>query len=354
MKKINETTQSIPFALSRRKTVTVSSQHMVSMDYFDSTRKLPLVIRARESDTDLIGWAKANLPLLAAELLRYGAILFRGFPVTSPEQFRQFVVAVSGEAAPYQEQTSPRTPVLDNIYTSTDYPSDQAILPHNENSYAVTFPRKLFFWCEVAAQQGGQTPLCDTRKVLAGISPSVADKFLRTGWMYVRNFTPHLGLSWQNAFQTTDRMQVEQYCRRAAIEWQWMGDNLRTRQVRPVIARHPETGELSWFNHAAFFHISNVEPNLRARLLAQYDEKEFPNNTYYGDGSAIEDRVAQHLLEAYQNETVSFLWEPGDIVLIDNILTAHARAPFVGPRRILVAMSEQYTRADLGNTRIAV
>jgi alpha-ketoglutarate-dependent taurine dioxygenase len=103
-----------------------------------------------------------------------------------------------------------------------------------------------------------------------------------------------------------------------------------------------------WFNHAVFFHISSVEPDLRSRLLAQYEERDLPNNTYYGDGSPIDDRVIHHLREAYQKEMISFRWEPGDVVLIDNMLTAHARAPFVGPRRILFAMAETYTRADVG------
>lgn len=335
------------FVLSRRKTVKVTSRDLVTMDHIDSSRGLPLIIRARNADTDLIGWARANLALVISELLRHGAILFRGFPVTRPDQFQELVGAVSGEPLPYRERTSPRSRVIENIYTSTDYPSDQRILSHNENSYAITFPRKLFFWCEVAAERGGQTPLCDTRKVLNGIHKSVADKFLGKGWMYVRNFTRQFGLSWQTAFQTSNRADVEHYCRKAAIAWEWTGDGLRTRQVRPVVARHPESGEMVWFNHAAFFHISSVEPNLRAKLLAQYGEDELPNNTYYGDGSPIEDQTVQHLRESYEKESVSFLWEPGDVVLIDNMLTAHARAPFVGPRRILFAMAEAYTRTDM-------
>jgi alpha-ketoglutarate-dependent taurine dioxygenase len=322
------------------------------MDYFERARQLPLVIRARRPDLDLIGWTAANLPTVLSELLRHGAILFRGFPVTHLDQFRQFVVTVSGDPVPYREWTSPRTRVMENVYTSTDYPSSQRILPHNENSYAITFPQKLFFWCETAAQQGGQTPLCDTRKVFASIDQSVVNKFLQKQWMYVRNFAPHFGLSWQTAFQTNDREEVEAYCRLSRIECEWTAVGLRTRQIRPAVAQHPESGELVWFNHVAFFHISNVEPNLQEQLLAQYKGIDLPNNTYYGDGSPIEDWVVRQLLEAYEKETVSFPWEPGDVVLIDNMLTAHARAPFIGPRRILFAMAEPYTRTDMPIVRI--
>jgi alpha-ketoglutarate-dependent taurine dioxygenase len=336
-----------PFVWSRRKAVTVSSQDLVTIDLLDSSRNLPLVIRSRSDGLDLIGWTQANLSMIKSRLLRHGAILFRSFPVTRPEQFRQFVEIVSGEALPYRERTSPRTQVIENVYTSTDYPSNESIFPHNENSYAITFPRKLFFWCETPAREGGETPLGDTRKILARLHPSVMDKFREKGWMYVRNFSSHFGLTWQTAFQTSDRAQVEDYCRKGGIVCEWTAHGLRTRQTRPAVTRHPESHELIWFNHAAFFNILSVESALRAWLLAEYGEEDLPNNTYYGDGSPIEDWAVHHLREAYMNEMVSFPWEQGDVVLIDNMLTAHARAPFAGPRRILVAMAEPYTRPDL-------
>jgi len=337
---------SAPFILSRRKPIAVSSEDLVMVEVFDPAHGLPLVISARSRDLDPIAWAKAHRSTLAKQLLQHGAILLRGFAMNRPEQFRQLVESVSGAALPYRERSSPRSRVIENIYTSTDYPSDRSIFPHNEHSYAITFPQKLYFWCEIVARQGGETPLADTRRILARIDPEVADKFREKGWMYVRNYTPHFGLSWQTAFQTEDRERVETYCREAAIEWEWTAHGLRTRQKRPAIAMHPVSNEPVWFNHATFFHISSVEPELRRQLLTMYDQRDLPNHTYYGDGSPIEDGVVQHLREAYANESVSFPWETGDVVIIDNMLTAHAREPYVGPRRILVAMAEPYTRSD--------
>lgn len=335
-----------PLVLSHRKPVAVSSEDLVTIDVRDSSHGLPLVICARRNDLDPVAWASANQPVLAKHLLKHGAILLRGFGLNRPEQFRQLVESVSGEALPYRERSSPRSRVIENIYTSTDYPSDQSIFPHNEHSYAITFPQKLFFWCEIAAQQGGETPLADTRRILARIDPKVVDRFREKGWLYVRNYTPHFGLSWQTAFQTDDRARVETYCRDADIECEWTADGLRTRQKRPAVATHPVSNEPVWFNHATFFHISSVEPELRRQLLAMYDERDLPNHTYYGDGSPIEDWVVQHLRDAYLNELVSFPWQTGDVVIIDNMLAAHAREPYVGPRRILFAMAEPYTRTD--------
>ena len=39
-------------------------------------------------------------------------------------------------------------------------------------------------------------------------------------------------------------------------------------------------------------------------------------------------------------QAVAFPWERGDILMLDNMLVAHGRKPFTGPRKILVGMAE--------------
>ena len=351
MKENPDGVQSLPFKLSRRRSITVSPQDLVTSSFVDPERQFPLVLCAAGGDIGLIDWARAHLNLIQSHLLRYGAVLFRGFQRISTDEFRRFVEVISGPALTYREQTSPRTHVTDNVYTSTDYPSDQVILPHNENSYAITFPQKLFLWCETAPRDGGQTPLGDTRRILAAIPRKILDEFVEKGWMYVRNFAPNLGVSWQTAFQTDDPARVEEYCGNAAIECEWTRRGLRTRQRRPAVIRHPHSDEFAWFNHAVFFHVSRMETALREGMLRQYDHEDLPNNTYFGDGSPIPDDVVRQLHEVYEKEMVAFDWQHGDVVLIDNVLAAHARASFKGPRRILFAMAELYTRTDLVRLR---
>lgn len=116
-----------------------------------------------------------------------------------------------------------------------------------------------------------------------------------------------------------------------------------------TIVRHPRSGEPVWFEHAAFFHISSVEPVLRATLLSEFKEEDLPFNTYYGDGSPIEDSVLEEIREAYRRTQCSFSWRKGDLLLIDNMMTSHGRAPFKGPRKILVAMAELFQSAGLQN-----
>jgi alpha-ketoglutarate-dependent taurine dioxygenase len=159
--------------------------------------------------------------------------------------------------------------------------------------------------------------------------------------MYVRNFGDGFGLAWQDVFQTADKQAVERHCRAKGIETEWKeGDRLRTRAVRRALARHPKTGELVWFNHATFFHLSTLEPTVRQALLEEFEESELPTNTYYGDGSAIDPEVLEQLRAAYDAEIVRFPWQEGDLLMLDNMLVAHGRAPFSGPRQILVGMAE--------------
>jgi alpha-ketoglutarate-dependent taurine dioxygenase len=241
------------------------------------------------------------------------------------------------------ERSSPRLQVSGNVYSSTEYPAEGAIFLHCENSYQQTWPLRIFFYCQVAAELGGETPIADTRRILARIDPFVRDKFARKGITYVRNFGTGLGMSWQMAFQTEDRKVVEQYCSEARIEYSWEGgDRLKTKQVRQAIRIHPITGESVWFNHAVFFHVSTLDPATQEVLRGSYSEEELPNNTYYGDGSQIEPRTLDHLRAAYRQEAVCFAWHQGDILMLDNMLAAHGRTPYRGQRRILVGMTKPY------------
>jgi len=307
--------------------------------------RLPLVIEPDRERADVVSWAASNREYLETQLVRHGGILFRGFDISTPEAFQQLCRAVSTELLEYKERSSPRTEVSANVYTSTDYPADQSIFLHNENSYQRTFPQKIFFFCLTPAETGGETPIADCRKVFQRISPKVCERFMEKGWMYVRNFGDGFGLPWQTVFQTEDPDVVERECLRKGIKAEWKDDErLRVSTVLPAVVKHPRSGELSWFNHATFFHISTLDPVLREVLLEEFAEEDLPTNTYYGDGSRIEPEVLDELREAYRQEMIAFPYEAGDVMLLDNMLTAHGRAPYSGPRKILVTMADAVNR----------
>jgi alpha-ketoglutarate-dependent taurine dioxygenase len=329
------------FELPARRRQSVSAHALVRERPYSAELPIPWLIEPATDRVDVIRWTAANRAHVEAALCEHGAILFRGFAVRGADEFRRFVDAASDGLLQYTYRASPRAEVSDRVYTSTEYPADQSIFPHNEHSFSPVFPRKLFFHCDTPAASGGETPIGSGRRIRDAISPSTRQRFRERDVMYVRNYGGHLGLSWQTVFQTEDRTAVEEYCRRHDIDWRWKpGGALCTRQVGPAFVRHPVTGETLWFNHATFFHVTTLSPSIGRALQSSYAESELPNNTYYGDGSPIEPDVLDELRAAYEREMVAFAWRPGDLLLLDNMLVVHARRPYRGPRRILVGMAE--------------
>jgi alpha-ketoglutarate-dependent taurine dioxygenase len=305
---------------------------------------LPLVVEPARDEIDLVAWATAQRRPIRELLLRHGAILFRGFTRGSVETFRSFIAAVSGEPLPYMEGTSPRHEVGDRVYTSTDYPPRHRIPLHNELSYSNTWPLRLFFHCVTPPARGGATPVADSRNVYQRISPALRERLEERDYLYVRHFSPDIGLGWRKAFQTDDRAAVERYCADNDIELTWGADDeLTTRQRRPVSEAHPETGEMAWFNHLTFFNVSTLDPMVAETLLSMGKEN-LPNNTYYGDGAEIEPAALDELRAAYDAETAVIPWQEGDILMLDNMLAAHGREPYTPPRQIVVGMAEPWSR----------
>ena len=306
---------------------------------------LPLVIEPATAGMDVVEWGAAQRRPIRELLLRHGGIVFRGFTGSSVETFRSFIAAVSGEPLPYIGRTSPRHEVGDHVYTSTDYPPHQRIPLHNESSYSTTWPLRLFFHCVVPPASGGATPLADSRKIYQRISPALRQRLEERDYLYVRHFSPYIGVSWQEAFQTDDRASVERYCADNDIDFTWgAGDELTTRQRRPVSAAHPETGEMAWFNHLTFFHVSTLDPMVAEALLSMGKEN-LPNNTYYGDGEEIEPEALDELRAAYEAETVAIPWQEGDIMMLENMIVAHGRETYEPPRQIVVGMAEPWSRS---------
>jgi alpha-ketoglutarate-dependent taurine dioxygenase len=325
------------------KAVSISPDRLIKTDYLQPRQALPLVVQPNVDTLDLVTWAKSNRAFIEKELLKHGAILFRNFNVNSIARFEQFAKAISPELMGYGERSSPRHKVSGGVYTSTDHPADQPIVLHNEQSYTLNWMMKLWFFCLQPAQQGGRTPIADSRKIFNRLDPKIIEKFAQKQVMYMRNYGTGLGLPWQEVFQTREKSAAEEYCRHALIEFEWLDDDrLRTRQIRPAIRRHPKTGEAVWFNHALFFHVSSLEAATRESLLAGLKEEDLPFNTYYGDGAPFETVVLDEIREAYQQETISFPWQAGDILMVDNMLVAHGREPFAGPRQVVVAMGEPF------------
>jgi alpha-ketoglutarate-dependent taurine dioxygenase len=318
---------------------------------FLNQQQLPLVVdigRGGTPDSNRIqtffDLCRGERDFLHLQLRKYGALLLRNGPMAlSASQFARFVREFSGKGLlDYTGGASPRVKLGDGVYTSTEYHRSVNLSLHNELSYTSRWPGHLFFYCVTPAERGGETPLADSRAVLRSIDRKTLREFKRKQIKYVRNLPGDAptGYSWQEAFETEDRRAVEDYCRGHAIDFRWKEDGgLSLSEVRPATITHPLTSEEVWFNQADGFHPSALDEGTYSTLISTMEEEEFRLNACFGDGSPIELAALNHIREVMRAEAVSVSWHAGDILILDNILTAHGRTPFSGARRILLAMT---------------
>ncbi len=307
---------------------------------------LPMVVTAPEPGLDLMSAFDALAPLVDEHLCRCGGVLLRGFNVGGPEAFRNFAASFGHPLLNYEFGSTPRSNVTKGVYTSTEYPAHQSIPLHNEQAYTLEWPMKIWFYSVLAAQTGGETPIADSREIYRRIPARIRDRLIDKGLMYVRNYGSGLDVSWEQVFNTEDRATVQAYCRAHAIECEWKDDGeLRTRQHCQVVARHPQTAEMVWFNQAHLFHVSNLPPDVRESLLEVVDDEwDLPRNVYYGDGTPLEDALLDEVRGVLDACTVSFPWLENDVLMLDNMLAAHARAPYTGQRKVVVAMAQGHSQ----------
>jgi len=332
--------------VTRRRAVQLSEAELVAFEPLVPTGQRtpwPLVARPREAAVDLPEWTRRNRAVIDAKLHESGALLFRGFDSKTLDAFKTFSRALSDKLDGYDERTSPRKDLGDNVFTSTIYPKDQPLHFHNANSYSTFWPMKIWFGCIIKSPIGGRTPLSDCRRVPDFIDPQLLERFENKGVRYLRNFMPGIGLSWQETFGMDSKAEVEAYCAREEIEYEWVSPtHLRTVQVRPALANHPITKQRVWFNQASLFHVSMLKGGIAERFREDFPEEHLPSNSYFGDGTPFGKAELDAIQEAYDRASLRFDWEVGDIALLDNMLIAHAREPFDGDRLITVAFSGRH------------
>ncbi|AQU81375.1 MULTISPECIES: non-ribosomal peptide synthetase [unclassified Halomonas] len=313
----------------------------------DEKRVFPLVIEATDADLDAVAWATSQRDFIEQHLRTHAGILFRNFGLTTPQEFEAFAEAIQpGLYGNYGDL--PKKEGGRNTYRSTPYPERQMILYHNESSHLERWPRKQLFFCEYPSPVGGATPIVDCREMLRQLPADVVEEFERKGLLYVRTFTRNLDVSWRDFFKTDSREEVEARLKEGGIEWQWLGDDeLQTRTHCPAVVTHPVTGDRVFFNQVQLHHVSCLEPDVKEDLLGMVGQERLPRNVYFGDGSVISDEMMKVVGDAYEACAVRFDWRRGDVVMVDNMLAAHARDPYEGPRKIVVAMGDIYERSAL-------
>ncbi len=293
-------------------------------------------------------WAGTHRDALRAVVAEHGAVLVRGLGLRTADDVAATFRALSDALVEEREAFAPREVRAPGVHSATPWPANQPMCMHHELSYRLEVPGLLLFACLVAPAEGGATALADGSAVLAALPAELVDRFDREGWLLTRTYTEDIGASWAEAFGTDDRGAVERYCRAEDIAVEWLPDGgLRTRQRRRAVVPHPVTGRRCWFNQVAFLNEWTLAPEVREYLVEEYGEDGLPFSTRFGGGDPVGEDVVALLNEVYDAHTVREPWQAGDLLLVDNIRTAHAREPFSGPREVLVGLADPVRPAPL-------
>ncbi|MCR6651353.1 MAG: condensation domain-containing protein [Cellvibrionaceae bacterium] len=329
---------------------TAVNRSPIRTSFFASDRQFPLVVEAASADQDAVAWARAQRGFIEESLGQYAAVLFRNFGLKTPQDFEAFAEAIEPELhGSYGDL--PKKEGGRNIYQSTPYPERQMILYHNESSHLERWPRKQWFFCEVPSRIGGATPIVDCREMLRRLPQDIVRRFEEKGLLYVRTFTPRLDVSWQDFYKTEDTAELEIRLAAAGMTWRWLDkETLQVRSHSPAVITHPLTGDRVFFNQIQLHHPHCLESGMRTDLLDLVGAERMPRQVYYGDGSPIDDETVAVIGHCYEQCTVRFSWQQGDVALLDNMLVAHARDPYQGERKIVVAMGAMFERTALNST----
>ncbi|KAK3083105.1 hypothetical protein FSP39_014065 [Pinctada imbricata] len=303
----------------------------------------PLILTPSSDDDfkthgETLEWLRNQMSAIKENLLKHGAILFRGFSVKEAEDFDKFVKAFNYESLPYVGGAAPRTLVTGNVFTSNESPPDSLIPFHHEMAQVPTYPSVLFFYCDTEPGKDGQTPLVPSNMVYRRMveeCPDFVNELEQKGVVYSRVLsdgddpTSPIGRGWQSTYGTTDRTSAEKSARELVASVEWLPDGcMRTKtEILPAIREDTRTGKKTWFN------------SIIAVYRGWKDSRNSPETSItFGDGSPMPPAVMDKLEQILNDLAVDFSWTKGDVVVVDNRQVLHGRRTFTPPRRILASL----------------
>jgi alpha-ketoglutarate-dependent taurine dioxygenase len=311
--------------------------------------KAPILLADAPGDGP--SWAAQHKDALRGAVAEHGSVLVRGLGLRDAAEVGAVFGQLSTGLMIEREAFASRRIYSDGVYSSATWPANQPMCMHHELSYTLEFPGLMLFACLSAPTRGGATAVADSRAVLNALPVDLVTRFERDGWMLTRSYNEEIGATVAEAFGTDNRSAVEAYCHANGVGYEWQPDGgLHTWQRRSAVVHHPVTGQRCWFNQIAFLSEWTIDPEVREYLVDMYGDDGLPFNTRFGNGDPIAADVVQLLNQVYEDNTVREPWQAGDLMLVDNIRTAHSREAYEGPREVLVGMADVVRLADCSPT----
>lgn len=310
----------------------------------------PLVLEcgnSAASQSDVWEWVADHRDELQRKAREHGAILFRGFPLQTAEDFDQFVASFQFANFPYLESLSNaiRINYTPRVFSANEAPSEVSIYLHHEMAQTPIFPGKLFFFCLQPAEFGGATPLCRSDVLYSAIEtklPEFAHRCEQLGLHYTsvmpssNDASSGMGRSWQSTLAAEDQAAAEARLQSLGYHWEWLPDGC-LRATTPLLpaVREVAPGRKTFFNQ------------LIAAFRGWKDSRNDPSKSItWGDGTALDPSEVLQVAEMAEELTFDIPWQAGDVALVDNFVVMHGRRTFQGKRKVLASLADAQTHTS--------
>lgn len=287
---------------------------------------------------NILDWLRDAKPAVQGAISAKGATLLRGFQANSPESAQLVLSALGLELLDNAFWSTPRSNVASKTFTATEYASAREIPLHSEMSYARAFPRLVAFHSIIPAKEGGETTLANLDLVTNELE-EIVEAFDSRGVTYVRTHHNGVDIPWRKAYQTDDRNEVEKIATQNNASISWVKDDVLQTRHSAQGAIKTEKGNSLYFNQSNLFHPAALPSSAATQLKALFGIDMLPRNAFFADGGPIPDHYIASINAAFSRNAVGVRWEPGDVLVIDNLRHAHGRRPFSGARQLHVALA---------------
>lgn len=351
--------------------------------------EMPLVIEATPSNKDLpflTHFLTEHSESILNDISRYGAILLRGFQISSEHDFEQAVLSIQGlQGIRHAFMSEAGRTQVDGLkyvlHTNTIYKTGGTLYLggfHSENYYSPDVPAYICFYCHQPSLRGGETGLVNMSKVYAHLSEELQKKLEANTFFVSKWLLSDVAKRYQISLE-----DVKNLAQTYALPILGEGKDQFIAFYKPSVYIHPKTGRRSlqinlfelftlnsalrqcfmmeyagedWFWHRFFWNLpapllKTMEMIYLSTALMLHSPKKFyederskflnfrasrklqafPNTRVGHCFSPEEIQALAHLLRQYY---VSCLWQEGDILLIDNTQVVHAGMPGAGERKI--------------------
>ncbi len=351
-------------------------------------KEMPLVIEAEtiKTSTFLSEFLTENADQIIVDMAKYGAVLLRGFDISSDEQFEKIVLSIpqlEGISEAFMSENG-RVPVGDLKYvlhTNSVYKTGGTLYLggfHTENYYSPDVPGYICFYCKEPSTLGGETGIINTQKVYDHLSNSLKEKLEQNPFFVSKWLVQEVAERYKMDIPT-----IEKICNHFDLPIVGEGQDRFILMYKPSVFEHPLTKEKAL--QVNLFELANLNTELRKCFINDYKGKEWfwhrffwrlptklfnsieflavmciaffhsPNNSYkilrnkYASylankkahsfdapklASCFSSTEVKELAQTMRTYYSSCLWKKGDILFIDNKKVMHAGMPGSGERII--------------------